>query len=153
MEDDWVEKHGKAEITLLGVSHCLQKLAVSFDDTGNRIMCDKLLRYAKLVDKSREIRSKAVGQSIKEAIDRSETHSTTLLQATPAGYSCRGSNSNRILRKRSSRRGEAMNTKWFIRCSVTQRAICRGCAKSYVYEVAKRTNKCPNCKMDNYLCY
>ena len=82
---DWLDKHSNASKTLMNIVYEIEGLAKGFRTTGNGIICTQLKLIASDIEKARKDMSDAVGESIKETIDRSGEHSKTLLEATLAG--------------------------------------------------------------------
>ncbi len=82
---DWLEKHSDATMLLFKIVSEIEFLAKSFRTTGNINMYKSLTVIAGDIRNANEDIRDAIGESIKETIDRSGKSSKAILMAALAG--------------------------------------------------------------------
>jgi len=83
-EIDWLEKHSEASMVLFNIVYEIEGLAKAFRSTGNSSMYESLSAIATGIWKANKDMHDAVGESIKETIDRGNENSKTILNAALA---------------------------------------------------------------------
>lgn len=82
---DWLEKHSDASMLLSSIARDLEILAKAFRITGNNNMAATLSFIGEDINKATKDMRGAIGESIRENLDKSKEITDTLLVAALGG--------------------------------------------------------------------